>query len=415
MSSPALDISSPSTGVYLCISASILLLIVVRQNKSHANILYYLGAFFALFAFGPAANYVLGNPIYFGIRQDYIGGACFGFLLALAGLVTANAVVVRRRSAPAGFSGPARRYDLYPPLMVVVILYGLIVIVRLLPELTGSKSSQVALAGPGHSVYLLVELCVVPTYFLTRRTRLLRGLWLGNAVVYVAYCLAASERDFLFAFFSVLLHRYVVIRRAGRSVRVALAGMGAVVLAALLFADRSGQGLDVAGVLNQGSLLFVDSFVQEWVSQHGVLRYGATYVNAILSLPPSWIYDSGLPNLSSWLVSLYAPGSSAGYGFSLSAEAYLNFGFAGIFVIFFLIGLSVRAAVARFGRSDWGTFFSVYYLAIVMYAVRGDSSQLLKSVVYGSIFFAAISLTSSVEVAKNSATLPGHGSDKTTT
>ena len=48
-------------------------------------------------------------------------------------------------------------------------------VVRLLPTaLSAGKTEQIALAGPGHRIYLLVELCAVSTYFLTRRTPLLR-------------------------------------------------------------------------------------------------------------------------------------------------------------------------------------------------------------------------------------------------
>lgn len=390
------DAEMQNATIYACMAVSVGLLVVMRRGRRGENVLFYVGAFFALFAFGPVINYLVGNPVYFGIRENYIDDASVGFTFALAGLAVAHHVTLAERRQGAASDVDSRcLYQFFPPLLVVLIAYGAVVAVRVLPaSVASNKFGQIALAGPGHNVYLLIELCVVSTYFLTRRTALLRTLWYGNTIVYVVYCLATSERDFLFVLFSVLLHRYVVERPHGRPVQVVLAGLGAVVLASLLFASRSGDDLDLASVLNQGSLLFVDSFVMEWLPRHQGFSFGGTYVQTILSLPPTWIYDSGVPSLSAWLVQLYAPGSDGGYGFSLSAEAYMNFGFAGVFVVFVLLGLSIRAIATRFGRSDWRSFLSVYYLAIVLYAIRGDSSQVIKSVVYGTIFFAVISITS---------------------
>jgi len=362
-------------------------------RRSHGqSVLFYLAAFFALFAYGPVINYLLGKSIYFGIDTHYIGKASMGFFLAIAGLASADLVKKQVTKFPADVNlDPDRLYQFFPPLLVLLVAYGAIVTARVLPTFAaGDKLAQIALAGPGHGIYLILELCAVSTFFVTRRTALLRGLWLANAITYVAYCLATSERDFLFVLFSVLLHRQVLGRRRG----LILAGIGSTIVASFLFATRSGKSLDVTGVLNQGSLLFVDSIVLGQVPEHADFAYGGTYLQALRTLLPSWIYDSGAVPLSSWLVNYYAPGSKGGYGFSLSAEAYMNLGLVGIFAVFLLLGLAVRMAINRCGLSEWCTYFSVYFIAASLYALRGDSSQLAKSVIYGAIFFGAIHLTS---------------------
>lgn len=383
--------------IYACLMLSGGLLATMYRRSRGRSLLFYLAAFFALFAYGPVVNYVLGNTIYFGTQVRYIGEACVGFTLALAGLATADVLVGQRADCPHDPNpDPSRLYQFFPPVLVALIVYGAVMTARLTQSgAAANKLVLIGLAGPGHRIFLLIEICAVSTYFLSTRTRLLRCLWSLNAVVYVAYCLVSAERDFIFVLFSVFLHRQILVSGRGLSRSVVVVGLGSIIAASLLFARRAGEALDLAGVLNQGSLLFVDTFVIGWVPRHVDYAYGETYVQAIATLPPSWIHRSDIPSLSEWLVSLYAPGSSGGYGFSLSAEAYLNFGLVGIYPVFLLLGLTQRAIVNRFGRSEWCTFFSVFMLAAVLYAIRGDSSQLIKLMIYGAVFFAAIYMTSS--------------------
>ncbi len=378
--------------IYICIALSGILIAAMFRHGHGRGILSYLAAFFALFAYGPVVNYLLGNTIYFGIRLQHIDEACVGFTLALAGLAAAD-LLKKQRTEFHIVRNPVstRFYELYPPLLAMIFAYSLVMIVRLLPSsLSGDKISQIALAGSGHSTYLLVELCVISTFFLTRRSPLLRKLWILNLISYVVYCLATSERDFLFALFSVLLHRQLLSHRPGTSRVVVLAGLASIIAAATLFASRAGEALDISGVLNQGSLLFVDTYVIEWVPTSADHALGETYLQTITSLPPAWLNQSDTVSLSSWLVNNYAHGSNGGYGFSLSAEAYLNFGTIGIFPVFLVLGLALQAAVNQFGQGEWRSFLSVYFTAATLYSFRGDSSQLVKTLIYGAIFFGII-------------------------
>ena len=388
--------------VLACAAASGILLALMHLRGRGKGVLFYVAAFFTFFAYGPVVNHLLGNTIYSGIRVERIDEACVGFTLALAGLALADALPGRvpppvpradLRADPS--PDPGRLYPLHPPLLALLVAYGAVLVVRLLPTaLSAGKTEQIALAGPGHRIYLLVELCAVSTYFLTRRTPLLRRLWAVNTATYVVYCLATAERDFLFVLFSVVLCHRLLVRRRRPSRGVVLAGLGAVVGATLLSSIRAGEAFDLTGLLNQGSLLFVDTFVIDRVPAVDGYSGGATYVRALRTLPPAWLHDPGTAGLSDWLVALYAPGSGGGYGFSLSAEAHLNFGPAGVLPVFLVLGLAVRAATDRFGRSEWSTFSGVHIMAVALYALRGDSSQLLKSVLYGAVFFAVIHATS---------------------
>ena len=378
--------------IYACLAVSGVLLTSMYRRSHGKSVLFYLGAFFALFAYGPVINHLLGRPILLRYRYPVYRRSRYRIYHRncrpdLSGLIKKQVV-----KFPAEVdSDTYRLYQFYSPLLVLLVAYGAVMTGRLLPEFsTGNKLGQIALAGPGHRIYLVLELCAVSTYFITRRSGLLRRLWFANAITYVAYCLATSERDFLFVLFSILLHRQIL----GRCRGLILAGIGSTIVASFLFATRNGKSLDITGVLNQGSLLFVDSFVLGQTPVHIDYAYGATYWQTLRTLPPDWIYDSGAVSLSSWLVNHYAPGSDGGYGFSLSAEAYMNFGPVGIFGVFLLLGLALRMVINQFGQSEWYSYFSVYFTAASLYALRGDSSQLAKLVIYGAIFFAVIHVTS---------------------
>lgn len=390
--------------LYGCLGSSVLLLLMMYLFKRGRTVLFFVAAYFVLFAFGPVINYLTGEPIYMGIRRENISHAALGFTLALSGLAVAQ--FVASRAQPNAQQGPVdalalpphQRY-FYSPVLLLLITYGVVGSATLLPVfLAGSKLASLQVSGPTHYMFLSVELAMVSTFFMTRIGTLERKLWLINTVVYVAYCLVTFERDFFFVLFSLFLHHQILQVRKRHLGRASLVGVLAAFAATGLFALRSGSGVRVSNVLNQGSVLFVDTYVMSIIPAHSGFLHGSTYLDALRNPFPSWLYDSGQLSLSEWLVRTYAPTSQSGYGFSLTAEAYLNFGFPGIFFVFLFVGLILAWLVNRFGRSDWTTYFSIYYVSVVMYAIRGDSQQILKSMIYGTLLFALVGFHAGDEV-----------------
>lgn len=351
------------------------------------NVLLVVCSFFYLFAYGPVVALLAGRDVYRGIVRDQVSTAAIGFALALCALVAADACAPQRRH----FDPPPHRRDrafiLIPVFYVALIAYAsLILLGNYSVLLVGNKLQQVAAAGSGHSIYLVLELCAVSLYFSARRSPLLTVLWCTNLIAYVGYSLLTSERDFLLVIVSVLVHRELLANRS-RNVRMAGLGISATVLATFLFTLRSNQEFDPVGVLDQGSILFVDSFLMERFPSLHPYERGATYVDTVISVLPSWLVDTGTIPLNQWLVQAYASGSNSGYGFSLTGEAYMNFGLVGIPVVFFVLGMAHRYVVNRADRGDWWCYTSVYSTTVLMYALRGDSSQLLKSLLYGTGVF----------------------------
>ncbi|WP_432984399.1 O-antigen polysaccharide polymerase Wzy [Dactylosporangium sp. CA-233914] len=372
------------------------------------DMLAYLAAYFLLFGFGPVVSYLLGGTIYFGTNTQLIGRAALGLLLAFAGIVSVGLLLRQRRDIadPLRDQQP-RRLPLVPAVLALLTLYGLTVLAWGGPAfLAGTKLDRIAVAGPFHYDYLLLEMCACALYFIAQETSTGRFAYRLNLGVYIAYCLATGERDFIFVLFALVLHRELV-RGERRLPRPVLWGAGLLIGATILFTLRGGgapgtSGSDTSQILNQGSVLFVDTWVMTHVPSVEPYQHGASYLHALLNLIPG---QHQTP-LAQWLVDRYAPGSASGYGFSLTAEAYANFGLAGIPVLFALLTAVHRWLVNRIDRAPVYAYASILFTVAWMYGFRGESQSLIKTLVYGVVFFGVIRMVS--------ARIPGESREEVT-
>jgi hypothetical protein len=357
--------------------------------------LAYLAAYFFLFGFGPVISYLLGGAIYFGTNTLLIGRAAVGLLLAFAGVLGAGLLIRQRRDlADPCARPPARRLPLVPAVLAALALYAAVVLLWGGPAfLSGTKLDRIAVAGPAHYDFLLLEMCGCALYFLAQETSLGRLAYRVNLALYVAYCLAIGERDFVFVLFALVLHRELV-HAPRRLPRAAVWGAALLLGATALFSLRGGGaeagGVAPAQILNQGSVLFVDTWVMTHVPAVEPYQHGASYLHALVNLVP------GHPQapLAQWLVDRYAPGSASGYGFSLTGEAYLNFGLAAVPVLFALLTAVHRLLVNRLDRAPVYAYGSLLFSVAWMYGFRGESQSLVKTCVYGALFYAVIRLVS---------------------
>ncbi len=391
--------------VAINLAGSVATLVWLYRRGGARNALLCVGVVLLLFAFGPLVNVLMGETIYSGIVEDKLDQASTGFLSALVALALADLVLPQRGSFTD--DRPARRrYDLLPLVLVLSISYAVTVVATRGWLMIGlGKLERIALAGPLHYQYLLVETFVLALYFLARRTPSHHVLYWINAGCYLAYCLVTTERDFIFIGLALLI-QWQLFSAGGRSRRLILFGLAGLALASALAAWREGLEVSVAQTLNQGSIPFVDTFLMDTVPASLPYRAGRTYLDAVVSvLPLPGLRSADELGLADWLVSLYAPGYDGGFGFSLTGEAYLNFGMVGIPVVFFLVGLGVRVVVNRCDRSDFSTYLAVLVLSGLFNALRGDSAQLLKTVCYGAVFFAVLHV---VSTARNDSGPLGH-------
>lgn len=351
------------------------------------DVLAFVAAYFFLFGFGPVVSYLFGGSIYFGINTALIDRASVGLLLAFAGVLAAG--LLMRQRADLGRPAVTHRFPLMPVVLMALTLYAsTILVLGGTGFLAGTKIDRIGVAGPGHYDYLLFEMFACALYFMADGSGAGRFTYRLNFVVYIVYCLSTGERDFVFVLFSIILHRELA--RGGSFAKPVGYGLVLLVGANLIFSLRGGGPTDTAQVLNQGSVLFVDTWVMTHVPATDGFTHGATYWHAVLNLIPG---HAQLP-LSQWLVDRYAPGSASGYGFSLTGEAYLNFGLWGIPVLFAGLTAVHRLLLNRIDRAPVYAYGSVLYTVAWMYGFRGESASLLKTCVYGLIFYGVLRLVS---------------------
>lgn len=355
------------------------------------DILAYLAAYFAFFGLGPAVNHALGHSIYEGIVTPLVGKAALGVLLALAAMLAVGLLVPVRRTPldRSVLDASAPTYPLAVALLWLLVGYALLsAVTHGSSLLAGDKVARLAAAGPGHYPYLVLELLACSLYFSVSRHPAGRIAYWSNMACYVLYCLATTERDFIFVLFSLLLH-IQLFRRRTIALRLALCGTGLVVMATYLSSLRGGGPLSVPEILNQGSVTFVDTYIMDKVPAAAPFRGGQTYLDGLIDLVP-FLPTDGRTTLANWLVATYAPGSASGYGFSLTGEAYLNFGLIGIPAVFAVLSAVQRLLIHRVERSDFGASLSVLFTISWMYAFRGESATMFRTLAYGVVLFAAV-------------------------
>jgi len=173
--------------------------------------------------------------------------------------------------------------------------------------------------------------------------------------------------------------------------------VGAAVIGAVfatgLFVVRGGDAGPslLAGVLGQGSLLFVDTQVLNYVPQYEPYAWGSTYLDSGFSAVGLGAWASR-GSLAEWLVDIYAPGSSGGYGFSMIAEVTMNFSQWGILPAFLLLGVVITRLTKTSGNSAFAAFMKVFLVVFVPYMLRSDSVGLFSGVVSAILFFVFLSV-----------------------
>jgi len=121
------------------------------------------------------------------------------------------------------------------------------------------------------------------------------------------------------------------------------------------------------------------------------LQYGITYIGSIVNLIPGFVFGANwarlIPPPSLLFHRAYAPSvTDQGFGFSILAEAYINWGIFGAFPVMFVIG-SLLGYVHK--RIATGSYSAIVMYAIIVYQslwyLRSDSLAFIKSVFYSAI------------------------------
>ena len=203
--------------------------------------------------------------------------------------------------------------------------------------------------------------------------------------------LLLGERDVFFSFmlsFLFLASRRLILSRT----KLIIACVCLVIIIPILgefkniFTRDSSSGIEkvplVISLLN-GEFRSAGYNINHILSQKIELKYGESLVHdSIRSVVPRFIYP--VENSVSWYNNTFHPDIVAkgrGYGFSLAAEGFVNFGFFGVYLWFLLIGIGI---VTLYNKSFSSTFYLSVYLSLVpifIYVLRGDFSTVLSPLV----------------------------------
>jgi hypothetical protein len=374
--------------IYFTLFFSVFLLAIKLSTGGLKDLITPLCLFYFYFAFGPVVSYLLGYNIYFGIVKEYIPQASIIFMLGLSTMVIGS--FIWRPQKPVDFQKLRINLNALAPVYVVSIIYASYVITALLLSGADNKIVKISIAIPAlHYNYLLLQLYLVSFYFILK-DNFIKKLYFVNTAFYILYSLVVGERDFIFPIVSIIFHLFFMQEKSLRSnlkLLGAMLGMIFVATGVFFFRDASqtSEGM-LSGVLNQGSLLFVNTFSIKILNERINYFMGFTYLNSLLNLLPNWIYKTDFNTLE-WFKDIYAAKSTSGYGYGLDAEGFINFSYFGVFLVFFFILFLQRKIVKHLGKHPFFGYYSVFFTAFTMYSLRNDSLAFLKGNLYAIVFF----------------------------
>ena len=115
------------------------------------------------------------------------------------------------------------------------------------------------------------------------------------------------------------------------------------------------------------------------------LRFGGTYIDALLSMPPSWMVPKRPMLPAEWYMDNFFPEERSigqGFGFSIITESILNFYYAGPLLFGFLLGLLMLYADKRLQKAS---FYQFAVFCVLLYYVflipRSGIAGLIKPVI----------------------------------
>lgn len=380
--------------ILLIISFSFLSINFVFNGRK--DVYTYAISFYFFFTCGPVLNHLLGLPIYFGIPIQYIPQAVLIFTISICTMCTTSLLLQPKESTQ--ILPPTGHYQILSPILIVFIAYACIQSMYVISFSIGaSKIEKINLLIPKiHYNYLLIETYLVSFFFFIKKKTTKKIYWL-NFFTYITYCLITGERDFIFPLTSISLHMLIftkVSKKAKIGILGSIASFFFIATAIFFIRDKSQvQAGILNSILNQGSLLFINSYTIQLLDQSYEFFNGFTYLNSFQNLLPSWIYKTNFNSLS-WFKNNYAPMSNSGYGFGLDAEGYMNFGHIGVVFTFIFVTVIQKFTIRNINTKDFFKYYSVFYICFLMYSFRNDSLAFFKGNLYAIIFFFLIKTVS---------------------
>jgi len=380
------------------LSTSLLAILIRFIFKGKKDLFSYAILFYFYFSFGPIINHLMGIPIYFGTPLAYMGIAANIFTIAIVTMCLFSSIFSWKDDFT--ISSSENKYSFVLPVLVAFSIYAVLqAAFVILYSQEGTKIDKIAYLIPRiHYNYLMIQIYLVSFYFLMK-TKLEKRIYWINFFSYIFYCIIVGERDFIFPLTSISLHSLLftkITRKRKVGILLGISSLFFVGTAIFFIRDSNQVNNSVMGsVLNQGSLLFVNSYTAKMLDESYQFFNGFTYLNSIQNLLPSWIYKTDFNTLD-WFKNNYAPGGNSGYGYGLDAEGYLNFGYIGVVFSFIFITMIQKLTIRNINNHDFFKFYSVFFMCFIMYSFRNDSLAFFKGNLYAVLFFILMMIPSKI-------------------
>jgi len=195
-----------------------------------------------------------------------------------------------------------------------------------------------------------------------------------------------GERDLIFRF---LLCCFLIVQSRKNSIRSV--HVVAVVMAAffILPITQAAKSFFLNGDINATGIAMEELLGSEFASASRNLHYilgtqfkelnGVTYIWDVQRFFSFLFPDA--QSTTSWFNNVvrgqYAEGGTSGWGFSLVAEAYVNFGLSGVFFQFLFIGLISIKVYTQCRRGVYRGLFYLLYIPTLIYCLRADMANYL--------------------------------------
>lgn len=392
--------------IYFYAALSILLVaiaikIIIKQRLLGADI--YLVLYMYFFS-GPIIVRSLGYDPYSGIRFEHVDVAIYIFLISIFAFILGLSLPMNVR----------RPIEFYPSLGASKIFLVILPILSIIMSALGivyalrvgalnsdlDKVQKLAVVGIVHYVIVTLIPCVTIAYMaLTHKKNRSPTIFYVSLMLYMVYSISMDERDFILLLIPIY---FWIVRRVYAGIMYpAIFSLCLAFAFVIMSSARSGifsQGL-LSSFLNQGSNLMIITNVIHYFQDGGEYMLGGSYLSALISAVSAGAINLWEPR-SVWFSEYFSSGLGA-YGFSIEAEAYLNFGVVGVFGVFFLLAryYCYIEALAKSG-SHLGLLMYYHFLFFVMYAIRGEFLVIIKSLVYCLFFFVFVSIISSNGLVK---------------
>jgi len=241
-------------------------------------------------------------------------------------------------------------------------------------------------------IFISLYLLVFSELFRGARMDFLNGL-IGLIILFNLYTYNTVKINLKIFTYGIVFFILLQIIGIVRSV-IAVLGVDGAITAISGYLERITEGdgngiIIVQGTINNIAATFSGTI---YMLQNNLVDYyyGNSYYDYILRTPPQFLYPNR-PQSLAWIFDNH--GMTSGGGFFELAEAYLNFGVFGIFLVPFFISFILSYSFKIFSTNKYSLKHSIVFFSIVAVFMRGELYQTFtfyKGIITGLILYYSI-------------------------